>query len=131
MQSLRSLAGKNKTWALALAGLLAVLALAAALLARAQGGCVARVYQDGVCIRTVDLSRVREPFRFTVTDAHGHENTVEVEPGRIRVVQANCPDQTCVRTGWIGTGVRPIVCLPARLTIRLEAGAPDVDAVAR
>ena len=83
-------------------------------------GHIANVYQDGICIRSVDLSKVKEGYTFTVKDDAGHQNTVEVQPGRIRVASANCPDRICVNTGWLSKGITPIVCMPARLIIRLE-----------
>ncbi len=102
-------------------GLLVVLLIALALIFRHwDSGHMANIYQDGVLIQSIDLSRVEEPYSFTVTDDQGHENTIEVEPGRIRVSEANCPDQICVNTGWLDSGIEPIVCLPARLVIRLE-----------
>ena len=86
---------------------------------------------DGVCIRSVDLSEVKEPYEFTVETANG-SNTVRVEPGRIAVISADCADETCVHTGWIGDRAIPIVCLPHRLVIRIEQNAAcDADAVAR
>ena len=107
---------------------LAVLALCAAgawILHNARApGTVANIYRDGVCVRSVDLSRVTEPYEFTLTDVAG-ENTVRVEPGRIRVVAADCPDKICVNTGWISDSAAPIVCLPHRLVIRLEEGPAD------
>ncbi|MBR4184159.1 MAG: NusG domain II-containing protein [Clostridia bacterium] len=87
-------------------------------------GTVANIYRNGVCVRSVDLSKVEEPYEFTLTDAAG-ENTVRVEPGRIRVVAADCPDKICVNTGWISDSAAPIVCLPHRLVIRLEEGPAD------
>ena len=50
----------------------------------------------------------------------------------IRVSRSDCPTQDCVHTGTITRGGQSIVCLPARIVIRLEGGtvAPDaVDAV--
>lgn len=102
-------------------GLLVVLLIALALIFRHwDSGDMANIYQDGVLIQSIDLSRVEEPYSFTVTDDQGQENTIEVEPGRIRVSEASCPDQICVNTGWLDSGIEPIVCLPARLVIRLE-----------
>ncbi len=123
---------KNKTWILLFSILLAVLIALALFLHFRGGGAVANVYQDGVCIRSIDLSRLTEPVAFTVTDGDGHENVVEAEPGRIRVREANCPDQVCVHTGWLSHGRQPIVCLPAKLVIRLETEAgeqPEFDGV--
>lgn len=110
---------QTKTWLWVFAALLILLVLLAVLVSHRETGQIARVYQDGVCIRSINLSSVQEPFQFTVTDGNGHTNTVAVEPGRIRVVEANCPDQICVRTGWISNGLQPIVCLPAKLCIEL------------
>lgn len=61
-------------------------------------------------------------------------NTLRIEPGRICVVRADCPDQTCVNMGWLSHGAMPVVCLPHRIVIRLEekvAGMESFDAVVR
>ncbi len=111
---------QTKTWMILFAALLALLIAAALLVSHRGTGKIANVYQDGVCIRSIDLSAVTEAYSFTVTDGKGHENLIEVAPGQIRVAEANCPDHVCVHTGWISDGLRPIVCLPARLSIQLE-----------
>lgn len=110
----------NKRIAIALGALVVLLAAVAILLKNTGGGDVANIYQNGLLIRSVDLSQVTESYSFTVTDNDGHENLITVEPGRIRVTSANCPDQICVNSGWLDSGVEPIVCLPAKLVIRLE-----------
>lgn len=45
-------------------------------------------------------------------------------PG-LRVVRADCPTQDCVRTGTIARSGQSIICLPARIIIRLEGGGAD------
>lgn len=100
--------------------LLVSLSAAAWRLSRAQTGHIANLYQNGVCIRSIDLSSVQEAYSFHVTDGSGYCARIEVEPGRVRVAEANCPDHICVQTGWISNGLRPIVCLPARLCIQME-----------
>ena len=112
---------KTRCWILLFGAILAVLViLSAVLLTAGSGGTTAQIYQDGVLIRSIDLSLVTEPETFTITDENGHENVIEVEQGRIRVRSANCPDGVCVDTGWISDGVKPIVCLPAKLVIQIE-----------
>ena len=122
---------KNIFWIILFAALL--LLSAAALLALKlfpPRGTVAKLYQSGALIRSIDLSRVDEPYEFTVTSPLG-ENTVRVEPGRIRVVSADCPDGVCVNMGWLSSA--PIVCLPHEFMILTEsstgteadAGTPD------
>ena len=124
---------KTKTWLWIIAVLLALMTIAALLLSRRKTGKLAKIYQDGVCICSIDLSAVSKAYSFTVTDGKGHENTVAVEPGRIRVSEANCPDHVCVQTGWISNGLRPIVCLPAKLRIQMtdttQAETETVDAL--
>ncbi len=124
---------KTRTWALLLGALLLVsAALSLLLLGGKASGTVANIYRDGVCLRSIDLAAVTESFTFTVSDEAG-ENVIEVSPGRIRVLSADCPDQVCVRAGWLSDAAAPIVCLPHRLVIRIEgsAAAETADAVSR
>ena len=44
------------------------------------------------------------------------------------VAEADCPTQDCVHTGTITRAGQSIVCLPARIIIRLEGGTVDQDA---
>jgi len=81
-----------------------------------------------VLSETISLSEVAEPFTITFEDSLG-KNVVEVERGRIRMQQSDCPDGTCVRQGWVSVGATPIVCLPHRLVITFEGDGPDIDAV--
>lgn len=83
------------------------------------GGGRAVISVDGETYRTVDLAGVTEPYEFTVQTRWGW-NTVRVEPGAIRVVDADCPGHDCIQQGAISDGVIPIVCLPHRLVIQIE-----------
>lgn len=86
---------------------------------------VARITRDGALLEEIDLTRVEEPYTLVVEDGQGR-NTLQVERGRIRVLEADCPDQVCVRQGWISDQTVPIVCLPHRLVIQFtSAGEPD------
>ena len=90
----------------------------------------ALVYLDGELIESLDLSSVTVPYSFTIESEAGI-NVIAVEKGRIRVSDADCPDGSCIRQGWISGGATPIVCLPHKLVIELENSAPpEVDAVA-
>lgn len=89
------------------------------LLTKKAEGTVANVYQDGVCVYSVDLSGVREAYELTVTYGE-HYNMIQIDRGRIAVKEADCPDGICVQTGYISDSAMPIVCLPHRLVIRLE-----------
>ena len=45
------------------------------------------------------------------------------------VAASDCPTQDCVHTGIIARSGQSIVCLPARIIIRLEGGTADPDGV--
>jgi len=122
----------NHAWLLLLGGLLAVSAAEAALLwLRAPQGTVAVVTLDGAEVHRVDLSQVTQGYQLSFTGESGVTDVVEVAPGKIRVRQADCPDQVCVHQGWISTGVAPVVCLPNRLVIEITGGEGGADAVVR
>lgn len=120
---------KNAKIILALLVLLAA-ASAAFLLLRpeAAGHPVATVTLNGEVIDEIDLAEVSQPYTFTVEGAGGLTNTILVEPGRIRVEEADCPDQICVHQGFISNGTVPIVCLPNQLIIEISGGGEALDA---
>ncbi len=128
---------KTRTWIIIIAAILIIsVILCVWLSGRRAEGTVANVYQDGVCIKSIDLSLVKSGYEFTVSDDKG-ENTVRVENGRICVLYADCPDQVCVNAGWLSDSASPIVCLPHRLVIRIgecaesENTSPGIDAVSQ
>ena len=90
---------------------------------------MARITRDGILLEEIDLSRVDEPYSIALEDGSGL-NTVLVEPGRIRISEADCPDQVCVSQGWISGGAVPIVCLPHRLMVKIVEGGGGLDGAA-
>ena len=127
---------KTKTWILILGSFLLLALLSCLILyTRLAPGTVANIYREGVPLCSVDLSLVTEPYEFTLTDERG-SNVIRVEPGRIAVIDADCPDRICVEAGWLSDSASPIVCLPHRLVIRIEKNAaaegdPVPDTVSR
>ncbi|NLY54860.1 MAG: NusG domain II-containing protein [Firmicutes bacterium] len=90
------------------------------------------VLQDGVVIHEIDLSNVNEPYQIRVENEQGGYNIIEVDRGRIRVVEANCPEQVDVLQGWISEPHESLVCLPHRLVVKIQAQPKsDVDGIVR
>ncbi len=89
-------------------------------------GEIVTISQDGETLYTLDLSE--ESDRTITVEYEGRENVIEIKDGRIHMLEADCPDHTCINTGWLED--LPIVCLPNKLVIEFadESGA---DAVAR
>lgn len=117
-----------KTKVIVLLLMAAVAVSAAVLLLRggAAEGRAARITRDGVLLEEIDLNKVDRPRSFTLEDGSG-TNTVQVERGRIRVSEADCPDQVCVNRGWISDGTVPIICLPHKLMIEIVGGEGTLD----
>ncbi len=123
----------NRFW-LWLLGALMVLsgAIAFWVFTRTAAGTTAVVTLDGREVCRVDLATLTEGYTVSYTGEGGITNVVEFAPGGVRVREADCPDQVCVRQGWIKTGVAPIVCLPNRLTIKITDGQPgQLDGLVR
>ena len=90
-------------------------------------GRTAEVLQDGKLLYTFSLEEVPDQ---TIRVEYGDRyNIVQIDEGRIRVLEADCPDQICVRMGWLHSAA-PVVCLPNRLVIQFADKDTEPDAVA-
>ena len=119
---------KTRSWILILSAVMIALIVLTAVVGRpTPRRTLARVYLDGACVWEVDLARLEGAAETTVETDTGF-NRIEARPGGIRVAEADCPDQVCVRQGWLGGGRAPIVCLPHRLVIQLEEGVDEAPA---
>lgn len=91
------------------------------------------VSRDGEVVQTIALSEQSEPEALLFEDARG-DNLIEIDGGRIRVADADCPERICVRSGWIERPGQIIACAPHGLTIVIERGGEETpdgpDAVA-
>ncbi len=95
----------------------------------ARGEIIAHICNDEWVMESIDLSKVTEAYEFDYGGVGGY-NKIRVEPGRIAVIEADCPDKVCVNQGYITAGDLPIVCLPHELTITIESRVNEFDAVA-
>ncbi len=122
---------RTRTWIVILLAFALAMALLSALLLTKRGeGSVVRIIQDGKVIEEIDLSKVLSEYSFTVEAPGGGYNIITVQPGRIRVSEADCPDQICVGQGWLSDRAAPIVCMPHKLMIMLK-GEGETDAVSK
>lgn len=106
-------------------------ALAAAAAANALGSAVdART----AVIQDADGNTFTMPLSqddvLTVASSAG-TNMIEVQAGKVRVSEADCPNQDCVEQGWISKAGQQIVCLPHKLVVNItdEDAASAYDVV--
>lgn len=86
------------------------------------------IVQDGKELYSLDLNR--EEDRIIEVEYEGQVNRIEIRDHRIRVLEADCPDQVCVNMGWLDSAA-PIVCLPHHLVIQSAEQGEELDAAAR
>ncbi len=54
---------------------------------------------------------------------------VEIKNGRVRAKESNCPEQICVKRGWIHLSGDSIICLPNRIIIKIDNQEQSIDAI--
>jgi hypothetical protein len=87
---------------------------------------IAEIKQDGKVIRTIDLDKIDTAEEIKITYKDGY-NIIRIEKGRIRIVDADCPDKLCVKTGWITESGQSVICLPHKLIIKIQGGSKEID----
>lgn len=92
---------------------------------------IAVVEQNGKVVKTIDLNKVKEKSDFILPYDNGHFNKIEVEPGKIRFIDADCPDKVCVKTGWISEPGQTAVCLPHKMIIKIQGKNSSYDQISR
>ena len=92
--------------------------LLAILLTRKKSNLVAKIYVKDELVETIDLSR-SEDKEFEVKGAKGNL-TVSIKNHSIGVVEADCPHQDCVHTGYVSETNRPIICAYNQVYIIIE-----------
>lgn len=88
------------------------------------------VQQDKKIVRRIRLAQGYQES-FTISGAHG-DVEVEIDGLRVRILQAQCPDQVCVQTGWLTHTYQSAVCLPNRVIVQLTGEnqrEDDLDAI--
>ena len=92
--------------------------LLAILLTRKKSNLVAKIYVKDELVETIDLSR-SEDKEFEVKGAKG-TLLVSIKNHSIGVIEADCPHQDCVHTGYVSETNRPIICAYNQVYIIIE-----------
>lgn len=81
-----------------------------------QMGESVRITIDGTVYGTYPLNEDRE---IPVEQGGTVINVVQIEHGSVRMEQATCPDELCIRQGAISRERQTIVCLPHKLVVEV------------
>ena len=92
------------------------------------GQLTAVITQDGRTIRQIDLNGLKDSEYIYLNNEFNQ--FIQAEKGRIRFGQSNCPNEVCVKTGWLTTRGDKAVCVPARTVITIEGDDGRADTLA-
>lgn len=87
------------------------------------------IKQNNKIIKRISLNKVDKNEKFKVFYNKKDFNTIELQKGKIRFCDANCHDKICVKSGWLSKSGDIAVCLPHRLSIKIEGNNQEVDDV--
>ncbi len=90
---------------------------------------IAEIYINGELYESIDISDTTINREIEIRTEYG-TNTVLIQNGMICVKEADCPDKTCVNTGWTNSRANPVICIPHRLEIVIDDFS-EIDGVVR
>lgn len=81
-----------------------------------------RVKTDGkyVVVMSEGQEYARLPLEENTQISVNGKNEVKIENGEVFVCMADCPDKLCMKQGKIKDSVKSIVCLPNKMTVKIE-----------
>jgi len=85
------------------------------------------ISKDGEVLYDVNLEEVKE--RLEIKNLSEYNELIVIEDGKVRFERSNCPDQVCVRTGWISKPGQAAVCLPAGIIVKIVGEIKDNDEI--
>jgi len=88
---------------------------------------IAKVYYENKVILTIDLL---EEGKYQVEGYNGKVNIV-VKDGKIKVENENSPLHLCSNQGYISKSYETIVCLPNKITIKIENSDTALDTIVK
>ena len=108
-----------KVWLIVILGIAAVCVVAMVLLyGQRQTGGMVQITQNGTVVGTYPLD---QDTTLRVDSDNGGYNLVVIENHTVRLAEASCPAQVCVRHGATDQTADPIACLPNGLVVEVVA----------
>ncbi|MFZ3132029.1 MAG: NusG domain II-containing protein [Desulfosporosinus sp.] len=86
------------------------------------------ITQDGKVIKSINLNTVNS-LAYVNINNHGIQQVIVAEKRRIRFLESNCRDKTCVKTGWLTETGDKAVCMPSATIITIVGDHKDIDSI--
>ncbi len=84
----------------------------------------AEIWKDGELVERIALTDQLE--RTVSLDGH---NTIVLSGKTVKMQQADCRDQVCVRSGTLTRAGQAAVCLPNRVVVKIVGEKSEIDAI--
>lgn len=81
-----------------------------------------KIQEDLYVEITYDKGKIMQPIHKIQTipvDGLTGKVIVSIQNGKVRVISSNCPDQICVKVGWISKTGPMILCAPNHVLVRI------------
>ncbi|MCX7841792.1 MAG: NusG domain II-containing protein [Clostridia bacterium] len=108
-----------------------IIAIAAANLAifmhSSEGSATALIIKNGKVVQKLKLDDINKRIEIEYKDKHNI--LIAAEHGRIRFEKSDCPDQVCVRTGWLSRPGQTAACVPGGIIIKIQGEDSDTDII--
>lgn len=88
-------------------------------------GQTVQIIQNGEILYTINLEESDD--QTIEVEYKGNRNIIQIQNHGICIIDAKCPDKTCVKMGELKSSATPIVCLPNKLVIKFVE-KDDIDA---
>jgi len=87
------------------------------------------VYSQGKLYKKLPLKKDAPTITLTVTNELG-ANVIEINKGRVKIIDADCLGNVCVKTHGITKPGEVIICLPHKLVVKIIGeGKQETDEV--
>jgi hypothetical protein len=83
-----------------------------------QDSLYVEVYSQGKLFKKLPLEKDSKELTFTVENELG-KNIVDINDGKVKVIEADCYDEICVKTHSISKAGESIICLPHKVVVRI------------
>lgn len=78
-----------------------------------------RIESNGKMYKEIELDKNIEKEEIIKTK-YGY-NKVQIKGFKVRIIEADCHDQVCVKQGYISKTGESLICLPNRLSIEIKS----------
>lgn len=79
----------------------------------------AEIYVQGILYKRVQLTNNMPDQTIPVETKLG-KNIIHISEGKINIIDADCPDKVCIKSGYIDKPGQTLVCLPHKLVVEIK-----------